>query len=270
MPEAVNQISRPNRLRQWVRALLTCGLPRRFFLTSGPAGESGDRRGSIALTFDDGPHPIYTPAILDRLAHHGAKATFFVVGERAAAHPEVIRRIITEGHAIGHHTYRHDSLGTMSTTALERDIQQTDAVLGKSAGIRSLLFRPPFGKIGARRMLALWRRGMCVVLWNRDPRDYLRTSIQDLRQVLFAEPVCSGDIFLFHDNHPHVVGVLDEFLMEIRNSGMETVPLTAWVGADVIRTEGSEVRTTGLMDAGEPGLVAERPFSQLEQFQEAR
>jgi len=108
---------------------------------------SGDR--TVALTFDDGPDPVFTPQVLDVLARHDVKATFFVLGRRADDHPELVRQIVAAGHAVGSHGYSHAILRGVWPGEIATELRQTDAALWRAAGIRTRLFRHPGGLQGA-------------------------------------------------------------------------------------------------------------------------
>jgi peptidoglycan/xylan/chitin deacetylase (PgdA/CDA1 family) len=149
----------------------------------------------IALTFDDGPHPTDTPALLDVLARYGAKATFFVVGRSAAAYPEVLRRTVTEGHAVGGHTWDHPSLPALAGPYRRRQLRWTSEVLGSCD---SGLFRPPFGDQNLRSRLDAWRAGLTVVCWDVVAEDW-RDDPADLIVERVYRRLRRGSIVLFHD-----------------------------------------------------------------------
>jgi len=181
-------------------------LPRRLFLTSGPNG------GAVCLTFDDGPHPDFTPRVLDVLRTYGVRATFFVVGRAAAAHPDLVHRIVSEGHEVAHHSFTHGEPGQTNARDLLREIHDTDAVLEGIVGHRPRLFRPPHGKVTVAKLLKLWRRGLTVVLWNVDPKDFASASAPELQQRLLAYTPCSGDLILLHDTNARTPEALAAFL----------------------------------------------------------
>jgi peptidoglycan-N-acetylglucosamine deacetylase len=105
---------------------------------------AGDR--AIAFTFDDGPDPVTTPRVLDLLSEHGARATFFVVGERAARHPDLVRRIVAEGHAIGSHTYHHShAFHFLSPARMREEVRRGVDAIAAVTGAPPTLFRPPQG-----------------------------------------------------------------------------------------------------------------------------
>jgi peptidoglycan/xylan/chitin deacetylase (PgdA/CDA1 family) len=141
----------------------------------GPSGTmlvTGDR--SVALTFDDGPDPTYTPKILDLLQKYGVKATFCVVGFRARDHPELIQRIYNEGHTLCNHSWQHlFTLGTESDAAILKDLQATNAAIHKAVPDAPIAyFRAPGGNYNTRLVGLASSLGMKSLYWAVDPRDW--------------------------------------------------------------------------------------------------
>ncbi len=179
-------------------------LPRRLFMASGPPGSR-----SIALTFDDGPDPAHTPVVLDRLRALGVRATFFVIGVKAEAHPALVARIAGEGHEIGHHSYAHTPPQETSARTLVAEARRTSALLVRLLGKRPCLYRPPNGKLTPGKLLGLWALGQTVVLWNRDPKDFACGGVEPIRRWFQTEPLAGGDILLLHDVHADIAPALD-------------------------------------------------------------
>lgn len=150
----------------------------------------------ISLTFDDGPDPETTPRLLDALAEVGAKATFFVIGSRAERHPDLIARILAEGHEIGNHTFSHPSLPTASPDRIETEIARTRLLLAPAGG---KLMRPPYGDQTFAVNRTARKLGYRVVLWSINGKDWL-----DHDAVTLTERVCDqaepGAIVLLHDS----------------------------------------------------------------------
>jgi peptidoglycan/xylan/chitin deacetylase (PgdA/CDA1 family) len=190
-------------------------LPRRVFMTSGPPAS-----GALALTFDDGPSPEHTPAVLDRLRELGIRATFFVVGARAEAHPALIARISAEGHELGHHSWSHTEPDDTSAATLVAEARRTSSLLCTLSGRSPCLFRPPYGKVTAAKMLGLCAIGQTVVLWNRDPKDFAQGTLHPIRRWVETEPLSGGDIVLLHDVHAHAAPVLDLLADRARGLGL--------------------------------------------------
>jgi peptidoglycan/xylan/chitin deacetylase (PgdA/CDA1 family) len=154
----------------------------------------------IALTFDDGPDPEWTPRVLDALGEHGMRATFFLVGERAARHPGLVARIVAEGHEAGSHSWDHPSLPELAPAAAAGQIARTKAALAAALGGRDAgLFRPPYG----HQTLATWRlaraEGYRVVMWSAVAGDWRDDDGAALagRVLAGAGP---GAIVLLHDS----------------------------------------------------------------------
>jgi len=201
-------------------------LPRRLFMASGPPGSR-----SVALTFDDGPDPTYTPAVLDRLRVLGVRATFFVVGARAASHPGLVSRIAAEGHEIGHHSYAHMPPDDTSARVLISEARRTSFLLERIIGRSPSLFRPPYGKLTPGKLLGLWALGLTIVLWNRDPKDFARGAAEPIRSWFEREPLAGGDIVLLHDVHAHVAPALDTIVERAARLGLGFCTPSEWTRA---------------------------------------
>ena len=137
---------------------------------TGP--DSTDGVHSIALTYDDGPSPRNTPALLDVLAEHGARATFFLIGEHVRKHPELARRVAEAGHFIGNHTMMHPNLSRQSGTRIRAEIQRCQATLEDTLGISPVLFRPPYGARTPSVLKIARGMGLAPVMWNVTAHDW--------------------------------------------------------------------------------------------------
>lgn len=162
------------------------------------------RRGNpalpyVALTFDDGPDPRYTPEVLRILAQEDVPATFFLVGAHAARCPELVRRIQREGHEIGSHTYSHRNLFLLKPAAIAQEVERAEEVLVRLTGERPHLFRPPRGLCDANLRRILAERHYTTVLWSVSSRDWVEASPRLIARNVLG-PVRGGDILLFHDS----------------------------------------------------------------------
>jgi peptidoglycan/xylan/chitin deacetylase (PgdA/CDA1 family) len=198
---------RPNPVRQALRSMLIAAVPRTRLIASLPRGDR-----TVALTFDDGPHPEWTPRVLDALARHGAQATFFVVGARAELQPDIVRRIAAEGHTVGHHSWSHSEPATTPARLLLAENRRTREFLEDLLKRPARLFRPPHGKLTPRKLLGAWAQGNVLVLWNRDPKDYQVTHASALRTWVATQPLSPGDIVLLHDTNEHTAAALPQML----------------------------------------------------------
>ena len=150
-----------------------------------------------ALTFDDGPHPEYTPRLLELLARHDAKATFFLVGAAAEAHPEVVRQIVEGGHALANHTFDHRSVPLLSRQERVEQLRRCAAVLAPFGGDNGL-FRPPYGHQDRAARLDALRLGYEVVAWSEHAFDWLEHDSAFFVERL-EDKLRPGSIFLLHD-----------------------------------------------------------------------
>lgn len=157
------------------------------------------RTQKIYLTFDDGPHPEHTPALLDLLKQHDAKATFFLIGTAAQRHPQIVRRMLDEGHTIGNHSMTHPRMPELSAREQLEDISRADAVLATFNGRARQMFRPPNGRATLATIVNSLVRAQPLILWSIDSCDY-RLSAAQVTQRLTDEDVRAGDILLFHDD----------------------------------------------------------------------
>lgn len=180
---------RPRKMR------LLALLPRRWLMT-----HAARRRRTLYLTFDDGPHPEHTPPLLDLLAEHGIKASFFLVGSRVEDFPLLARRIVDEGHLLGNHSYSHPQFDRLSLSAQWAEAERSDEILAAFDGRRRHLFRPPRGHMSARMLWHFARRRVPLALWSYDSLDYARPGVDTLLAMARRHPPRAGDCILMHDD----------------------------------------------------------------------
>jgi peptidoglycan-N-acetylglucosamine deacetylase len=202
-----------------------------------PVIRHGDRKGDkVALTFDDGPDAGVTPRILDILRSHGARATFFVIGRHAEAHPDLIERILAEGHELGNHSHGHSRLLNLSTgRTMRNEIERGMATLNNwpQASASTRLYRPPMGLKNPSLARIQRHLGLRVVAWSLHAGD---TRKRDANAIAgrILDRIRPGDIVLFHDGHdlPHrkrsmaVAEALGMILPELQRRGLETVTVS--------------------------------------------
>lgn len=194
---------------------------------------SGDRsENRIALTFDDGPDPRFTPQILDVLKGYNVKATFFLMGTRAEAYPELVQRIIDEGHIIGNHTYWHPNLverGDIPT--LENEVNRTEDTLAEQIGYRTKLFRAPYGFLNNELVEKLQDMNYSVVGWSVDSLDWQEAAPEVISYNVLSN-IHPGGIILMHDgaewegDRTNTIEALRQLIPTLKDEGMEffTVP----------------------------------------------
>lgn len=172
-----------------------------------------------ALTFDDGPHPVYTQQLLDGLKERGVKATFFVTGEHAELHPDIIRRMHDEGHLIGNHTYSHIQLTASNRDQFKNELIQTNEILYDITGDEVQYVRPPYGSWDKKLETDL---NMFPVLWNVDPLDWNIANANRVAQAVINK-VSDNDIILMHDYYDTSVEAALMIVDELTQQGYEFV-----------------------------------------------
>ncbi|MBK8227972.1 MAG: polysaccharide deacetylase family protein [Flavobacteriales bacterium] len=183
--------------------------------------------GQLALTYDDGPAPDRTPALLDLLKREQVQATFFCIGERVERAPELAKRIVDEGHAIAVHTHRHPWWwGFMPASIASKEIARCGAAIAKATGSAPALMRPPFGVTSPATARAMRRSGLMPVAW--DLRSFDTMSIDaDLLAARVVPQLKRSSIVLMHDTAPSAIGLTQELIREARTLGRKFVRLDA-------------------------------------------
>ena len=211
---------------------------------------------TIALTFDDGPDPVWTPQVLDVLRKHQVPATFFVTGVNAASHPMLLRRVAAEGHEVGNHSVTHADLGAASPTKADWEIRQTDLVISGALGRQSALLRPPYafspGSLDENGWTAVQRgaaRGHLVVLSDVDPTDWQRPGVAAIVDKA-TPPDQRGAIVLLHDgggDRGQTVDAIDQLIPKLKADGWRFETVSGAIGAtDTSSPAGIGPRALGL------------------------
>jgi peptidoglycan/xylan/chitin deacetylase (PgdA/CDA1 family) len=191
-----------------------------------------DRPDEVAITFDDGPHPEGTPAVLDALAEAGVRATFFVVGEQVERNPSLAAEIAAAGHAVASHGHLHRNQLRRSPAELEDDLRRADAAIAEATGRRPLLYRPPFGVFSWYGIGLAWR-GWTPLLWSRWGRDWAARATPESIAAKVTEALGGGDVLLLHDadtysadgSHRRTAAALPRVLERIAASALRPVAL---------------------------------------------
>ena len=200
----------------------------------------GAGRGSrqLALTYDDGPNDPHTLRLLEVLARHDVKATFFLIGRFVAERPEIAREVARAGHAIGNHTFNHPNLIFCSATRVHSELEQCRKILTDTVGEHSTLWRPPFGArlphvLGVSRTL-----GLEPVMWTVSSNDWKIRSAEAIEQRM-AQRIRGGDVILMHDgshvrmgaDRARTVEATDRLIRRCKDQGYEFVTVTAMMKA---------------------------------------
>ena len=171
---------------------------------------ASDEKSQIHLTFDDGPDSSVTPEILKVLERHNKKATFFCIGEKIESYPEIIKKIIKNGHKIGNHSYSHSNFfDFFRTSKVIKELDKTNKLIKEISGKECTIFRPPYGVTNPNIAKAVKKLNMETVGWSIRSLDTVKDKKTVLKRLKKAKP---GDIILFHDTKVHTVEILEEFL----------------------------------------------------------
>lgn len=180
----------------------------------------------IAMTFDDGPSAKLTPKLLDLLAAHHIKATFFLIGENAAEYPDIVAREAREGHEIANHSWSHPNFGKMSDDGIRSQIRETDDAIKSAIGSSPTLLRPPYGSVTARQKKWINQEfGYKIVLWDVDPLDWRRPGPNVVCNRI-VKNTRAGSIVLAHDIHPGTIEAMPCVLKELEAKGFKFVTVS--------------------------------------------
>jgi peptidoglycan-N-acetylglucosamine deacetylase len=162
----------------------------------------------IAMTFDDGPSAENTPRLLEILKQRNIKATFFLIGQNVVSNPDLVRRILAEGHEIGNHSWTHPQLSKLSDDRVTAEITQTQDAIKDASGFTPILLRPPYGAITPRQREWIENRfGLNIILWSVDPFDWKRPGASVITQRILSQ-TRPGAIILSHDIHKQTVDAM--------------------------------------------------------------
>ncbi|MCX7796550.1 MAG: polysaccharide deacetylase family protein [bacterium] len=194
----------------------------------------------IAITFDDGPKPIYTPLILEILKRYSVKATFFVVGKKALLYHYFIKDIIDNGHTVGNHTMHHLNLNLLPYSKKEGEILDAQSIISTLSGKRCKYFRPPGGSYDWKVEKVTRDNSLLIVLWTKETGDYFIP--QEESKLLLLKAMASlvpGAIIIFHIGVKSTIEVLPEFLSYVKKKGYKIVPLEKLI-ENIKKSQGPE------------------------------
>ncbi|HTQ34388.1 MAG TPA: polysaccharide deacetylase family protein [Stellaceae bacterium] len=195
---------------------------------SARADENATENPTVALTFDDGPHPELTPRLLDILEREQISATFFVIGSCAAHRPDIVRRAFDAGHEIGNHTWSHPVLTRVSLAQAAEEISRTDALLKDLTGSIPNTLRPPYGAMNNNLSELTLPRPL--MLWDVDTLDW---KTRNTLAVERAATESDGGIVLFHDIHPTTVEAIPAIIRNFKSRGYHFVTISSYVTWEV-------------------------------------
>jgi peptidoglycan/xylan/chitin deacetylase (PgdA/CDA1 family) len=216
--------------RRGVRALAQAILTSSLVVWRGPEAQRLPRHapGRVALTFDDGPMQL-TPGYLAVLQRLGVRATFFVIGQACARHPELVREIADQGHELAGHGYTHRRFTKLSHAELGAELARTEALLPPKKNGRSLV-RPPHGSVSMRSMLTCMQKGFTTVLWSFNSNDWCNKETALVERTFNEQSARAGEIVLLHEGQSWTMDALPAIVGALRKAGHELVTVGELLG----------------------------------------
>ena len=218
----------------------------------------------VALTFDDGPHASLTPQALDILKHHGAKGTFFMLGQNAARNKSIVARAAAEGHELGVHTWTHIKMNSTARAKVDSEISRTQNVLADASGVVPRVMRPPYGATNKALIDKMYNTyGMATVLWDVDTLDWRKPGVSKVinTAVNQAKP---GSIILVHDIHASTLSALEGIVTGLQARGFQLVTVSELL--QIGKREAAEeaaakaaAEAAAAINAAESATVEEQP-----------
>ncbi len=186
----------------------------------------------VAMTFDDGPHGANTPRLLDMLKQRKIHATFFMVGQCVTEFPDIVKRMVAEGHEVANHSWSHPQLSSMSDSAVRDQLQRTHDAIIAACGVTPKTMRPPFGAFTARqRAWAHGEWGYKCILWDVDPLDWKVRNASHVKNEILKAAV-PGSIILAHDIHKTTIDAMPETLDALLAKGFKFVTVSELLAMD--------------------------------------
>ncbi len=203
-------------------------LSARFYRFLFPSAIFETTGNSVCLTFDDGPHPVTTPAVLDILRQFNIRATFFVLGIHAREFPDIVKAVAGEGHSIGNHAFHHTKMLYQSKSKILENILRGNEAVANAIGSAPTLFRPPYGYYDYRVLKTVQSLGMRLAHWSHDTRDFAGTLTEASARNIGSR-VTPGSILLLHDNEATASSVrvyLPPLLESLKSRDFTFTPLS--------------------------------------------
>lgn len=182
----------------------------------------------LALTFDDGPDKIQTPKVLSLLEKYRVKATFFVLGEEVEYQKDILKMVVSQGHDIGNHFYKHINIKKASEKEIKEAIESNNKLIEKVIGYKPKYVRPPYGIVTDALKKVCGELNMKIILWNKDSEDWNKTPDSEIIKYMLNKP-SNGDIMLFHDGsktYTNTLSSLDVIIPSLQKKSFEFVSLS--------------------------------------------
>lgn len=198
-------------------------------------------RKELALTFDDGPHPVYTEKLLEILRRENVPATFFVVGSQVDKHPELVQQETAEGHEVANHTYNHLRLPSIPLPMVEQELRRGAEAIARATGSLTRFYRPPGGEYDDDVIAVAKRLGYIMVLWTDDPADFAMPGSNVIEQRTL-KAISNGGILLLHDGVQQTLDILPDMIAKLKQKGYHFVTISEMARErGIIKTGGPQV-----------------------------
>ncbi len=182
------------------------------------------------MTFDDGPHPVLTPKLLDILKARRIRATFYVIGRNVLRYPDIVKRMVNEGHELGNHTWTHPHLSRLGNASVLRELDRTSDAVYKTVQRIPVTMRPPYGALTQRQQrLVHDERDMPTILWSVDPQDWRRPGASVVANRIVRRSH-NGAIILAHDIHPPTIRAMPPALDGLLDQGYQFATVSMILG----------------------------------------
>ncbi|MFJ5763330.1 polysaccharide deacetylase family protein [Neobacillus sp. NPDC093182] len=184
---------------------------------------------AVAITFDDGPNPVYTPQVLKIFSEAKGKATFFMIGEQMRNHPEIVKQVFDQGHEIGNHTFTHPKLSQLSIQDCLKEIEETEKLIEKMAGRKPVVFRPPYLDYNQDTVSLLQKKIYPMIgAVNLDAQDWEQPGVEHILEKS-REAVKNGSILIFHDGYgdrSQTIEAVRMLVSELTSQGYQLVTVS--------------------------------------------
>lgn len=187
-----------------------------------------------SITFDDGPHAVLTPRLLDIFKKKKCKATFFVMGIKAKLHPDILKRMKDEGHEVANHSWDHPVLSHITPGELHNQMESTTTAIYQATNFTPVVMRPPYGNSNNKVNKQIYKdENLTVIMWSIDPKDWARPPQETVKNNIL-EKFKSGSIILMHDVHPGTITLMPSLLDELLVKGFQLVTVSEMIQLDKI------------------------------------
>ncbi len=185
---------------------------------------------TVAMTFDDGPHPVLTPKLLDILKARRIRATFYVIGRNVLRYPDIVKRMVDEGHELGNHTWTHPFLSRLGNAGVLRELDRTSDAVYKTVQRIPVTMRPPYGALTERQQRMVHdERAMPTILWSVDPQDWRRPGASVVANRIVRRSH-NGAIILAHDIHAPTIRAMPPALDGLLDQGYQFATVSMILG----------------------------------------